>query len=139
MPFDPRDNDSLGIGLMSRAADRQRGQRAQDMNTMGANEWNNRPIQNVLPFPQWDGFFQAMHEGGVDNMAGGPSPASLEGDPQTASNALMGLQQLTGHAGAGETLPPMLQDRKNRLNQMQQQDRNPNHALKGLTDSGRTF
>lgn len=68
--IDGSDADPLGIGLMQQASNRRLLKRNTDASTMNAGEWNNRPIDNVLPFPQWDGFFQALQNKGVTKLAG---------------------------------------------------------------------
>lgn len=69
MAFNPNDDDSLGIGLQARAADRRMLKRNTDMQTMSPGEWNNRNIGGPAVDPQWDGFFQALHEQGVSGVA----------------------------------------------------------------------
>ena len=72
--FDPS-TDPLGIGLKQRAA------------------VNQQPYPGFgpLPDPQWEGFFQAMNEAGVDKIGGGQSPAG--------SNQLTGTQTPTDFSG----------------------------------------
>lgn len=61
--FQPSE-DPLGIGLQARAAQRMKDQQVgQD-----PSGWMNRPIQTVLPDPQWQGWFQALQEAGATNL-----------------------------------------------------------------------
>lgn len=109
--FPDEAENSTTTGLKFRAADRQRATRV-SQDAADPRAWMSRQIGGPSADSDWDAFFQALHENGVDNVVGGPSPAPLAGDPYgsmpqaKASNALVGLKQLTGHAGAGETAPP---------------------------------
>ena len=52
-------SDPLGIGIKSRAKQTRRMQAVP----------HRRGSMNVLPDPQWEGYFQALREAGVDNLA----------------------------------------------------------------------
>ena len=52
-------SDPLGIGLKSRAKQTRRMQAVP----------HRRGSMTVLPDPQWEGYFQALSEAGVDNLA----------------------------------------------------------------------
>lgn len=89
-------SDPLGIGLQARG-------RANRIATQTAN-----PATQVgpLPSPEWEGMLQALHEQGVQGLAGGPSPTLLAGnDPATPplqSTAFAGTPTTFGSAGGEE-------------------------------------
>ena len=91
----PGAQNDLGIGVKQRAAEhRAADERAHpaDLTSPGLNGIN------VLPDPNWDGFFQALRERGVTGVRGGPSPkgsnqlrgTSVQPDFFTGGDTFMG-------------------------------------------------
>lgn len=77
--FDPA-SDPLGIALQGRARDARQQQQLADPQSM---------TMGPLPDPQWDGFFQAVHEsnGGAPTTFAGPKGPALGYD---TNNGMMG-------------------------------------------------
>lgn len=104
-------NSETNTGLTIRAGERRKAERATE-DQADPHAWMSRSIGGPSVDPGWDAFFQALHEQGVDNLSGAmPSALDRAGQSSVQSgpagvvrpdNALQGLRQLTGHAGAGE-------------------------------------
>lgn len=68
-------DDPLGVGLKQRAREH-RG--AMEALVRGTPDYLSRPRNLSLPNTQWDAWFQALQERGVDKLQGGPSAPGSE-------------------------------------------------------------
>lgn len=94
--FDPS-SDPSGIALQ---------QRAQARRQVDMNENPYAHMMGPLPDPQWDGYFQALGEAGVDKLAGGASPAESRQLTGYNTNGAVGTEEYGGRRGMEFTGSP---------------------------------